>query len=105
MKKLLATLALVPALAVAQDDVFWHPEAAGVALAGPEMGTACYYTSGTCTSLPCDSEWACESVALLGAKAPVYLSLPSVGPVKVFARWAYAIDAEGALVPMSRWMP
>ena len=105
MKKLLALAVLVPALASAQDDVFWHPEAAGVALAGPELGTVCYYSSGTCTSLPCESEWVCQDVALSGAKDPVYLTLPSVGPAKAFARWAYARDAEGALVPMSRWMP
>jgi hypothetical protein len=103
MKKLFALLTLLPALTFAQDDVFWHPEASAVVVAGPYSATVCQWWPSPISFL--SEVWECEDVPAYGAKWPVEIQLQSTGPVRVYARWAYARDAEGALVPMSRWMP
>ena len=106
MKKLVALLALLPALAFAQaddNDVFWHPEASAVIATGPGVITICQWWPSPISFLP--AVWECEDVQSYGAKVPQEIPLQSLGPVKVYARWAYVRDAEGALVPMSRWMP
>ena len=103
MKKLAVLLALLPALTFAQDDVFWHPEASAVVATGPGFITICQWWPSPISFL--SAVWECEDVDAYGAKSPVEVQLQSTGPVRVYARWAYARDAEGALVPMSRWMP
>ena len=103
MKKLVALIALLPALASAQNDVFWHPEASAVVATAPGVITICQWWPSPISFL--SSVWECEDVETYGAKSPAEIQLQSTGPVKVYARWAYARDAEGALVPMSRWMP
>jgi hypothetical protein len=103
MKKLAALLILLPALTFGQDDVFWHPEASAVVATGPGFITICQWWPSPISFL--SAVWECEDVDSYGAKVPQEIQLQSTGPVKVFARWAYARDASGALVPMSRWMP
>ena len=100
MKKTAIALFLFAA-STAHAGTFWHPEASSVVLAGPEVGTVCYYSSPTCVNAAsCVSDWQCQDVFLNGGKDPVYFTVPNFGPVKVSAKWAYAVDGDGDLVPM-----
>lgn len=94
----LAAFFTVPAVA----GTYWHPWTNEVAIAGPEEATVCYYTSGTQTSADNGEQWVCGVFDLFGAKEPVVIAFPQVGPVKVIdARWAYAAE-DGSWVPMSK---
>ena len=95
MKKLFL-LALIPSLV--QANPFWHPAAKSITAAGPEIITVCQYWPNP-TSFQ-KAVWECEDIYGSGAREPVSLELFGLGPVKVWARWAYAVDAQDNLVPM-----
>jgi hypothetical protein len=95
MKKL-AFLALIPSLV--QAGPFWHPEAKSITAAGPDYITVCQWWPSPSSFQ--NAVWECEDLWSFGARRSVKLELFGLGPVKVFARWAYAVDAQDNLVPM-----
>jgi hypothetical protein len=97
MKKTAIALALFAA-STAQAGTFWHPEASSVIATGPNSITVCQWWPSPFSFQP--EVWACEEILTFGAKDVPELQLQRLGPVKVFAKWAYARDATGALVPM-----
>ena len=97
MKKTAIALALFAASA-AHAGTFWHPEASAVIATGPDSITVCQWWPSPLSFQP--EVWACEEIPTFGAKDVPELQLQRLGPVKVFAKWAYTRDATGALVPM-----
>ena len=88
--------------AMAQQD-FWHPETDEITIAGPDEITYCYnLPSDACPDwyVECAPSWVCGSTPADGARSPITIVFPEIGPVKVMgARWAYA-RIEGKLEPM-----
>ena len=96
IRNLVLSLALIPSLA--QAAPFFHPEAKSITAAGPDYITVCQWWPSPISFQA--KVWECEDIWANGAKRPVQLDLVYTGPVKVYARWAYAVDAQDNLVPM-----
>jgi hypothetical protein len=101
-KTTLLAVGLLLAGAAHANDIFWHPEASEVVLAAPDTVRVCQFFDSPATFS--FERWACEDFPTFGARDPFYFPLVELGPVKVWARWAYARDVTGALVPMSRYV-
>lgn len=101
-------LPLLFAASVAQADVFSHPEADEVVVAGPDLITICYQQEALTCVGPAPGacfQWVCDEVQGSGAREPIYYSLGITTPVRVAgARWAFWRDSNGDLQPMSRYM-
>jgi len=96
IRNLVLGLALSPSLV--QAAPFFHPEAKSITAADPDYITVCQWWPSPNSFTP--KVWECEDIWANGAKRPVQLDLVYTGPVKVYARWAYAVDAQDNLVPM-----
>jgi hypothetical protein len=82
----------------------YYPTATSVLVAGPKTESCfvCSYNAGTGVGPgPTVEEWACDEVALYGARDPVLVKLPIESPVRVIgAKWAWVIGKKDQLIPM-----
>lgn len=95
----LLVLLLAPSLAMAAD--FFHPETASVVIAGPPdtITTVCAFQRSDSTTTAA-ANWVCNEYALGGARAPLWVPLDVLGPVRVSGcDWAYS-EAAGVFTPM-----
>lgn len=85
----------------------WHPLVHGVWVAGPgdTVATICYYHDDEQAIAPNPhSGDRCDEVPLDGALRPVYVDLPSEGPVRGISKWAVA-DTRWGMQDLSVYVP
>lgn len=95
----------IAATGAAANGDFWHPATDQVVFAANGGAVSVCSNHPVYPILPGSirTEWTCYEHATFGAREGITVYLPRVGETRVIgARWAYATDADGVQVPMSK---